>query len=116
MNDRRDKDSHDADQASQPETDDETRAWHQRLMLPASHQLTVTGRKCETRRGSRYESRWLQQLDDCQRPVARYRTWTRQSLSPPYRRQEGWERYSPTGELMDREIRFSRRSDSAYLH
>lgn len=40
--------------------------------------------------------------------VARYRIWIHQSSKPPYRLTRGWEKYSPAGELQDRETRYSR--------
>ena len=40
--------------------------------------------------------------------VARYRIWIHQSSKPPYRLTRGWEKYSPEGELQDRETRYSR--------
>ncbi len=40
--------------------------------------------------------------------VARYRIWIHQSSVAPYRLTRGWEKYSPKGELQDRETRYSR--------
>lgn len=40
--------------------------------------------------------------------VARYRIWIHQSSKPPYRLTRGWEKYSPDGQLQDRETRYSK--------
>ena len=86
------------------------------LDIPAEHQLTLSGSRRETRNGSEYESHWFEERNAARQPIARYRSWTRQSLRPPYRKQKGWERYSPKGELLDREVRYSRRPNTDYLH
>lgn len=40
--------------------------------------------------------------------VARYRIWIDKPSKPPYRMRRGWEKYTPEGELADREIRYSK--------
>lgn len=98
-------------------TDDTlTDEFRERFALPDDHSLSVSGNRKETRNGSEFESRWLEEHDGQQQLVARFRTWTRQSLRPPYRRQVGWERYSLKGDMLDREVRYSRRSSLDYLH
>ncbi len=84
--------------------------------LPAEHSLTLSGTRKESRNGSEYESHWLEEHDAGEQLIARFRTWTRKSLRPPYSKQIGWERYSLKGELLDREVRYSRRPDTDYLH
>lgn len=86
------------------------------LALPEEHRLSVSRSRKESRHGSDYESHWLEEHDASDQLIARFRTWTRQSLRPPYRKQIGWERYSLKGELLDREVRYSRRPDTDYLH
>ncbi len=93
-----------------------TRDYALLFALPAEHRLTES-RSCKTsREGASYETRWLEEYDAHDQLVARFRTWTRQSLSPPYRKQVGWERFSLSGELLDREVRYSRRAIEGYLH
>jgi len=84
--------------------------------LPENHSLRPAGSYKLKRDCAIYETSWLNEIDDRQTLVSRYRTWTHRSLKPPYRRQTGWERFSPTGELLDREVRYSKRDDMQYLH
>ncbi len=84
--------------------------------LPPEHRLTEARSGATSREGTRYETRWLEEYDAHDQLVARFRTWTKQSLRPPYRKQVGWERFSLSGELLDREIRYSRRTIEGYLH
>jgi hypothetical protein len=84
--------------------------------LPAEHHLEVTSHHRLQRGDSVLITRWMEQYDASKSLVARFRTWTRQGLKPPYQSQIGWERYSLTGEMLDREIRFARRTSQAYLH
>lgn len=81
-----------------------------------NHTLSVSSTRSASRDGSVFETLWLNERDAHKRLIARYRTWTNQSLSPPYRSQRGWERYSPTGDLLDREIRYTRRDTMEYVH
>ncbi|MGQ7844551.1 hypothetical protein ACUNV4_08750 [Granulosicoccus sp. 3-233] len=98
-------------------SEEDTKARFRTLLdLPTEHSLTVSGSRRETRNGSEYESHWFEEHDAQAQLIARFRTWTRQSLRPPYRKQIGWERYSLKGELLDREVRYSRRPDTQYLH
>lgn len=96
--------------------EERVQAFRTLFALPSAHSLSVSGSRSETRNGSAYESHWLEERDSHQQLVARFRAWTRQSLQPPYRRQSGWERYSLKGDLLDREVRYSRRDTMAYLH
>ncbi|NND92646.1 MAG: hypothetical protein HKN42_17465 [Granulosicoccus sp.] len=84
--------------------------------LPPEHSLTLADSRRVKRASAILETRWLEELDAQDRLVARFRTWTKQSLKPPYRQQIGWERFSLTGQLLDREIRYSRRDSDDYLH
>lgn len=84
--------------------------------LPDTHTLTLSSTRREEKDSTVYETHWLEERDDKQKLIARFRTWTNRSLKPPYRRQLGWERFSLSGNLLDREIRYSKRSDQEYLH
>lgn len=63
-----------------------------------------------------YTTYWYHEHDPKSNLVARLRAWVNVGLSPPYRTQTGWERFSVNGELLDREVRYSKRKDNEYLH
>ncbi|WP_088918194.1 hypothetical protein [Granulosicoccus antarcticus] len=84
--------------------------------LAAGNRLAESGSRKTTRNGTSYEVRWLDEYDPNDRLVGRFRTWTNQLLKPPYRKQVGWERFSLSGEMLDREVRYSRRKTEDYLH
>lgn len=58
--------------------------------------------------GGQRMSAMYQETDVYSAVVARYRIWIHQSSKPPYRLTRGWEKYSPEGELQDRETRYGR--------
>jgi hypothetical protein len=70
----------------------------------------------ETRAGTRYQTLWFNAVCEETKACRRYRVWFNESLSPPYRKQQGWELFDDEGSVCDREIRYSRRNDSNYLH
>ena len=84
--------------------------------LPAEHSITLADSSERTGNSVVCATQWLEEYDAAQQLVARYRCWSRRSLKPPYRRQLGWERFSLAGNLLDREIRYSKREDMQYLH
>ena len=84
--------------------------------VPEGHTLKLISSKRVERNSVVYETQWLNELDPDYRLVARFRTWTNRSLKPPYRRQRGWEKFSASGDLLDREVRYSKRDDMSYLH
>ncbi|MFK7889623.1 MAG: hypothetical protein AB8B63_02315 [Granulosicoccus sp.] len=90
--------------------------YHSLFALPAEHTLVETRTQRVKQNGTVYETRWLDELDESRQPVSHFRAWANHSLQPPYRRQSGWERYSPGGALLDREIRYSQREDNDYVH
>ena len=57
--------------------------------------------------GQRMSAMYIE-TDESEAIVARYRIWINQSSHPPYRLTRGWEKFSPLGELQDRETRYSR--------
>lgn len=63
-----------------------------------------------------YETCWYIEKDEQKRIVARYRSWSNQGMHAPYRLQLGWERYTPEGMLMEREVRYATRDDKDALH
>ena len=62
------------------------------------------------------DTKWFIEYDNERKVVARYRSWISRSLKPPYKKQFGWERYSATGALLDREVRYHQRKSMDYLH
>lgn len=84
--------------------------------LPASHTLRLASTRKVKKDSVVYETCWLDELDDNLKLIARFRTWTNHSLTPPYRKQLGWERFSLSGNLLDREVRYSKRDNQEYLH
>ncbi len=84
--------------------------------LNSDHSLTLHNRDCVKRNGAWYETQWMDEHDAAQKLVARLRTWTTKAVHPPYRKQIGWERYSLSGKLLDREVRYSKRDNNEYVH
>ena len=84
--------------------------------LPEAHTLTISSTHHTERDSTVFETRWLEEHDQNNTLIARFRTWCNRSLVPPYRRQLGWERYCLSGNLLDREVRYSKRDDMQYLH
>ena len=84
--------------------------------LAHGHRLRQQSRQQVERDGVHYETRWLNEFDTDNRLVARYRTWQNVAQNPPYRRQTGWEKYSLAGDLIDREVRYSKRESTDYVH
>jgi len=88
----------------------------QRFELKAGHTLELQSHDKIGKDGTHYETIWYDERDDNNALVSRYRAWINQDSNPPYRRQIGWEQYALTGELLDREVRYSKRDDLEYLH
>ncbi len=96
--------------------DDKTTQYAQLFDIPGHHCLTLLSSNRVERDSTVYETQWLNEHDGAQQLIARFRTWTNSSLKPPYRKQSGWERFSSNGDLLDREVRYSKRDDMEYLH
>ena len=86
------------------------------LNLPEKHSVELLSSSKVERNSVVYETQWLNEHNERQQIVARFRTWTNRSLKPPYRKQQGWEKFSLNGALLDREVRYSKRKDMSYLH
>lgn len=84
--------------------------------LPCDHSLTISESSRVEKDRVICETSWLEEHDSHNKLIARFRTWNNRSLQPPYRRQEGWERYSLSGNLLDREIRYTKRDNMDYVH
>lgn len=86
------------------------------VALSKGHSLKVSRSHQEKQASTHCETQWLDEHDEHGILIARLRTWTNRDLSPPYRQQLGWERYSLAGEMLIREIRYSKRSNNDYVH
>jgi len=84
--------------------------------LSKSNSLTLSRSHVETNDGIEYQAKWIDERNENQKLIARYRSWTNQSHRPPYHKQIGWERYSVTGQLLDREVRYSKRDTNEWVH
>lgn len=73
-----------------------------------AHTLTQDSEHHSERNRTLYETRWFTERDATGQLVARYRTWFNQGQEAPWRQQLGWERYTPAGELLVREVRYAR--------
>jgi hypothetical protein len=93
-----------------------THYFEQLFGLSQSHSLTLSQSHAETRNDTVFEVQWLEEHNDECKLVARYRSWTKQSKKPPYRKQIGWERFCAKGQLLDREVRYSKRDKNDWLH
>jgi len=84
--------------------------------LDPDHSLKLLSKQRLEKDGNWYETRWLDEHDESHKLVARFRAWMKQGTQPPYQRQIGWERYSLSGQLLDREVRYSKRDNPGYVH
>lgn len=84
--------------------------------IAPAHTLKLQNRQRKQRQNTWYETRWFDEHDVNSKLVGRYHTWTHQGTQPPYRRQVGWEKYSLSGTLLDREVRYSKRENNNYVH
>ncbi len=88
----------------------------QRFDLKTGHTLKLQSHDKIGKGGTMYETIWYDERDCDQKLVSRFRAWINQDDNPPYRRQIGWEQYALSGELLDREVRYSKRDNLEYLH
>ncbi len=88
----------------------------QRFDLKTGHTLKLQSHDKIGKDGTIYETIWYDERDSEEKLVSRFRAWINQDGNPPYRRQIGWEQYALSGELLDREVRYSKREDLEYLH
>ncbi|MBX2839831.1 MAG: hypothetical protein KTR35_23440 [Gammaproteobacteria bacterium] len=84
--------------------------------IDASHTVVCTEEFSAKKDGTRYTTYWFDEHNPENTLVARLRAWSNVGLKPPYRTQTGWERFSIKGDLLDREVRYSKRKDNNYLH
>jgi len=87
-----------------------------RFDINPSHSLKHQNTEHYEKSQAHYTTCWYIEKDDKERIVARYRSWSNQAKQPPYRAQIGWERYSPSGTLMEREVHYSKPDNGTALH
>jgi len=87
-----------------------------RFDINPTHSLKQQNRQQQERSGKHYDTCWYVEKNAAQEIVARYRSWTNQALQAPYRSQIGWERYSPSGTLLEREVRYAELPKTDQLH
>jgi len=87
-----------------------------RFDIHPSHSLKQQNAEQSDQTQTHYTTCWYVEKDEQQRIVARYRSWSNQGKQPPYRAQIGWERYSPCGTLLEREVRYAKHDDHTALH
>lgn len=95
---------------------DTPQSYKQMFNLPKEHRLTITSHRQIEQNSTVFKTSWFDEHDEEENLIAQFRAWTNQSLKPPYRKQRGWERFSLSGELLDREVRYSKRPTNDYLH
>jgi hypothetical protein len=88
----------------------------QRFDLKSGHTLKLQSHHKIGKDGTTYETIWYDEHNESNKLVSRFRAWVNQGNNPPYRRQTGWEQYSLSGNLLDREVSYSKREDLTYLH
>jgi len=87
-----------------------------RFDIDPSHSLKQQNKELHEQGKTRYETRWYIEKDQQHRTIARYRSWSNQATEAPFRTQIGWERYSPEGALLDREVRYAKQDGNTTLH
>lgn len=87
-----------------------------RFDINPTHSLKQQNREQHEQNETVYEVCWFVEKDEQQRIVARYRSWCNQNRQPPYRSQVGWERYTPDGTLLEREVVHGKLDDTAIVH
>ena len=87
-----------------------------RFNIDPSHSLKQQNTEHYEQSQTHYTTCWYVEKDEKQHVVARYRSWSNQAKIPPYRAQIGWERYSPSGTLIEREVQYSKQEDGVTLH
>jgi len=92
---------------------DMLRAW---ANIDSTWQLKILTKHSEVKNGTRYHVVWFAATREEATSSRRYRAWLNEGLSPPYRKQHGWEEFDASGAVCDREIRYSKRKDNNYLH
>lgn len=76
--------------------------------IAEGHSLRLEREQAGERGRTHYQTRWFSEYDAHEQLVARYRTWFNHGMDAPWLSQLGWERYTPTGELEVREVRYDR--------
>jgi len=91
---------------------DTLREW---ASIDSSWQLQELKKHDAVKHGTRYQVVWFTAVSADREQTRSYRVWLNEGLSPPYRRQRGWELFDADGTLLDREISYTKK-DNRYLH
>ncbi len=84
--------------------------------LSQEHSLSVCRSHREVRNGMQCDVQWLEEYNAQDDLIARSRLWTHAARKPPYKKQNGWEKFSIDGQLLDKEVRYSQRQSNEWLH
>lgn len=87
-----------------------------RFDINPSHTIKQQNHDQQNQGKTHYETCWYIEKDADNRVVARYRSWSNQGTEAPYRLQLGWERYTPDGALLEREVKYASRKHNDALH
>ena len=90
--------------------------WEALFGIAAGHTLTPARHRRLSRVDRVRDTRWFDEHDAQSRLVACYRSWFERSLRAPFGGELGWERFSPDGRLLDREVRRSTPASVRALH
>lgn len=94
----------------------DTETYRDLLSIADNHILELADSLIKEERSEARESHLLREINRDRTLVAHYRVWICQSGVAPFREQRGWEKYSPDGILMDREVRYSQQPEGTTLH
>lgn len=87
-----------------------------RFDIHPEHSLKQQNREQHEKNQTIYDVCWFVEKDGDERIVARYRSWCNQAQTAPFRLQVGWERYSPGGTLLEREVSYAKLDNKTTLH
>jgi len=79
-----------------------------RFDIDPSHTLKQQNHQSVEKQNTFFETCWYVEKNEAEEIVARYRSWSNQGMQAPFRTQLGWERYTPDGELLEREVKYAK--------
>ncbi len=90
--------------------------YRQLLAIVEQHELVLADSRVRIDNSTERQSHLLREVDAEQNLIAHYRVYIHQSGKPPFREQRGWEKFSPEGKLLDREVRYKEQPTGTQLH
>lgn len=88
--------------------------------IAPEHELELLDARERTNGSNERYSKLYREHDSSQTTLALYRVWERTGLAPPHPREQGFEKLTIRGQLVDREVRYSRddteATDASALH